>query len=361
MKNKERLLSPDEPVRFIFSHSALREGWDNPNVFQICTLNQTKSELKKRQEIGRGLRLPVAETGYRVTDRAINFLTVVANESYDEFARKLQTEIADECGVDFGGRIRKRGDRRPVILKAGWKKNPEFRRLWNAVSGLTEYRVTINRTQLIKEAIQELRGAPKIQKARVVATKAILEIDAKGVHAQLRSIRDRSLDTGTIALPNPVDAIQEVTGIARSTIVDILLGCGRISEFLLDPDRFIEYASKAVGDAATRCMVDGATFKKVSGSVADMAQFENRLADAYVSQLLAVRKSICDELEVDSDVERKFAKALDARTDVKLFLKLPDWVLIATPAGRYNPDWAIIKEKSVELYWSERRNLLGIR
>jgi len=81
MRNKEQLLSLDEPLRFIFSHSALREGWDNPNVFQICTLNETASVLKKRQEIGRGLRLPVNQNGERVFDENINKLTVVANES----------------------------------------------------------------------------------------------------------------------------------------------------------------------------------------------------------------------------------------------------------------------------------------
>lgn len=102
MKDKERLLSLDEPLRFIFSHSALREGWDSPNVFQICTLNETKSVTKKRQEIGRGLRLPVNQNGERVFDENINKLLVVANESYEDFARKLQTEYEEDCGVTFG-------------------------------------------------------------------------------------------------------------------------------------------------------------------------------------------------------------------------------------------------------------------
>jgi type III restriction enzyme len=102
MKDKERLLSVDEPLRFIFSHSALREGWDNPNVFQICTLNETKSVMKKRQEIGRGLRLPVDQSGERVMDDTINRLYVMANESYEDFARALQTEYEEDCGVTFG-------------------------------------------------------------------------------------------------------------------------------------------------------------------------------------------------------------------------------------------------------------------
>ena len=102
MKNKEKLLSLDEPLRFIFSHSALREGWDNPNVFQICTLNETKSVVKKRQEIGRGLRLCVNSKGERVYGFDINRLTVIANESYEDFAKKLQKEYEDDLGIKFG-------------------------------------------------------------------------------------------------------------------------------------------------------------------------------------------------------------------------------------------------------------------
>jgi type III restriction enzyme len=102
MRDKERLLDPNVALRFIFSHSALREGWDNPNVFQICTLNETQSVEKKRQEIGRGLRLPVNETGERVHDETVNRLTVIANESYEDFARSLQTEFEEDFGIRFG-------------------------------------------------------------------------------------------------------------------------------------------------------------------------------------------------------------------------------------------------------------------
>jgi type III restriction enzyme len=102
MKDKERLLSEEEPLRFIFSHSALREGWDNPNVFQICTLNETRSSVKKRQEIGRGMRLPVDQKGRRIFDDSVNRLFVMANESYEDFARSLQTEYEEDCGVTFG-------------------------------------------------------------------------------------------------------------------------------------------------------------------------------------------------------------------------------------------------------------------
>ncbi len=108
MKNKELLLDRDpkrSPVRFIFSHSALREGWDNPNVFQICTLKQSGSDVRKRQEVGRGLRLCVNQNGERMDANAlgndvhnVNVLTVIASESYDSFAKGLQTEMAEAIG-----------------------------------------------------------------------------------------------------------------------------------------------------------------------------------------------------------------------------------------------------------------------
>lgn len=105
MKDKERLLSREEPVRFIFSHSALKEGWDNQNVFQICTLKSSGSVVRKRQEVGRGLRLCVNQNGERMDAavlgadvHSVNVLTVIANESYEDFAKALQTEMAENIG-----------------------------------------------------------------------------------------------------------------------------------------------------------------------------------------------------------------------------------------------------------------------
>lgn len=102
MKEKEKLLSFDTQLKFIFSHSALREGWDNPNVFQICTLRDIQTERERRQTIGRGLRLCVNQQGERVRGFEVNTLTVIATESYEEFAENLQQEIEEETGIRFG-------------------------------------------------------------------------------------------------------------------------------------------------------------------------------------------------------------------------------------------------------------------
>jgi type III restriction enzyme len=101
MRDKERLLNTEEPLRFIFSHSALREGWDNPNVFQICTLREMGTDRERRQTIGRGLRLPVNQDGERIYDEQVNRLTIIANESFENFARGLQSDI--EAAIDPTG------------------------------------------------------------------------------------------------------------------------------------------------------------------------------------------------------------------------------------------------------------------
>lgn len=102
MKEKEELLSFETPLKFIFSHSALREGWDNPNVFQICTLRDIRTERERRQTIGRGLRLCVNQEGQRLRGFEVNTLTVIATESYEEFAENLQREIEVDTGIRFG-------------------------------------------------------------------------------------------------------------------------------------------------------------------------------------------------------------------------------------------------------------------
>ena len=102
MREKEKLLRLEEPLKFIFSHSALREGWDNPNVFQICALRDIQTERERRQTIGRGLRLCVNQEGERLRGFEVNTLTVIARESYEEFAENLQREIEKDTGIRFG-------------------------------------------------------------------------------------------------------------------------------------------------------------------------------------------------------------------------------------------------------------------
>ncbi|MEX1133367.1 MAG: DEAD/DEAH box helicase family protein [Acidimicrobiia bacterium] len=192
MKDKERLLDPDVPLRFIFSHSALREGWDSPNVFQICTLNETKSEMKKRQEIGRGMRLPVQASGERCFDPDVNRLTVVANEAYEDFARALQNEISEETGIEFGrDRIKNRRDRRTIELKKGWDADPEFLELWERIKQRTRYRVEFDTDDLVVRAKLLLAGSEAVVAPRLRITTALLNLSAEGLDAILPSVLQR--------------------------------------------------------------------------------------------------------------------------------------------------------------------------
>ena len=155
MKDKEKLLSRSCPVRFIFSHSALKEGWDNPNVFQICTLKDTSNEMKKRQEVGRGMRLCVNDKGERqdadvlgidhVHD--VNVLTVIASESYDDFAKKLQTEIAEAC------------ENRPTVVTATMFADKETQTADGMLVKIT--------TGKAAEIVEELIGAGYIKKGKL--------------------------------------------------------------------------------------------------------------------------------------------------------------------------------------------------
>lgn len=169
MKKKEQLLSFSEKVSFIFAHSALREGWDNPNVFQICTLNTTKSETKKRQEVGRGLRLCVNQDGERVMDEGVNILTIVANESYEEYCNNLQqnyTETGDIEPPKPTNARRKQVERNDDVFF-----RQEFKKFWDELTQKTEYIINIDTDKLITECIEILNRTEDFPKTQIVITR----------------------------------------------------------------------------------------------------------------------------------------------------------------------------------------------
>jgi type III restriction enzyme len=171
MRNKEQLLRLDEPVAFIFAHSALKEGWDNPNVFQICTLNQTVSEVKKRQEIGRGLRLCVDQNGDRLSDEGINTLTVVANESYSSYVDNLQREYAAD-GVTETPPPPTRARKADAKRNDAHFTSAEFRAFWEKLARQTRYRIQIDTGELVDMCIEKLNNAPYPQPMIVVESGA---------------------------------------------------------------------------------------------------------------------------------------------------------------------------------------------
>lgn len=167
MKKKEQLLSLKEKVCFIFAHSALREGWDNPNVFQICALREITTENNRRQTIGRGLRLPVNQKGERIHNHDLNVLTVIANESYERYAEKLQTEYGEADGITKkqigNARDNKTAKRNDKF------KSADFNNLWNELSQETDYTIKIDTEKLIAKAVEEINKL-KFQKIVQIVT-----------------------------------------------------------------------------------------------------------------------------------------------------------------------------------------------
>lgn len=192
MRDKERLLSFDETKSFIFAHSALKEGWDNPNVFQICTLNQTTSEMKKRQEIGRGLRLCVNQNGERVLGDEINVLTVVANQSYQSYAEDLQKEYREEgqeAAAPPPSNAKRDVARRNDKL---YVKNAEFKELWRRLARSLQYDISIDANQLVRLCVDRLNNT-RFPEAKVVVQRGdyvmyryrMRLVDVKGKRAKI--------------------------------------------------------------------------------------------------------------------------------------------------------------------------------
>jgi type III restriction enzyme len=345
MRDKERLLSMGEPLRFIFSHSALREGWDNPNVFQICTLREISTERERRQTIGRGMRLPVRENGERCFDPLINRLTVVASESFKEFAKKLQDEMHKECGVNFEGRILNKRERRKGILNKQRLLDPDFQILWDKIKHKTRYAVKYSTADLVSRSAGELCGMPEIKAPFIRREKHELFMSQKeGVFGEERAAQTIRAPEYRAPIPDLLGYLQRETELTRPTLAEILEKSNRLSEVTRNPQQFLEHALAAVQKSLHDLMVQGIEYERVADAEWEMHRLESEELESYVSRLLEVKNSIYDVVEFESKVEEEFAKKLNDRNDIKLFFKLPDWFKIETPLGTYNPDWAIVKE-----------------
>ncbi len=359
MKDKERLLDINEPLRFIFSHSALREGWDNPNVFQICTLNETQSTLKKRQEIGRGLRLPVNQDGIRIFDESINVLTVTANQHYEEFARQLQAEVEAECGVKFdGGRIKDKNKKKPIKLTKNLKLDENFKTLWEKIEHKTRYSIDYKTAELIKRASKRIKDIV-ISRPKLVRSKADIIMDKDSIRAGLTKTQDaRELYAGINIIPDVLSYIQSKTRLTRDTICRILIESGRVDDVFVNPQQFMDKVCSEINTVLNELIVDGIKYEKIAGAYWEQTLFDDKELYGYLDErfgnLYAVQKrdkTVYDYVQFDSEIERLFAEECENRNDIKFYFKLPWWFLIDTPIGKYNPDWALVYENDKKVYF----------
>ena len=428
MRDKEKLLSFAEPLKFIFSHSALREGWDNPNVFQICVLRDIQTERERRQTIGRGLRLCVNQEGQRQRGFEVNTLTVIARESYEDFADNLQREIEEETGIRFGtvephqfasiqvrGEddqtgylgmeqsqvlwdyfkargyidadqkivdaltlddgsfdlpdqfepmreaiievlrkanarivIKDRNERRRAYPREAVLNSEEFKALWDRVKYKTTYRIKFDNEDLLKKCSETLGDAPPIPRARLQWNTADIRIEEAGVQAELReqgaavNLVDDKRD-----LPDVLTELQNRTQLTRRSIQRILSDSGRLDDFGINPQKFIELASEVINRRKRLALVDGIKYQRL-GADAYYAQelFMSEELTGYLKNMLDSQKSAYKQVIYDSANEAAFAKQLEQNIAVKVYAKLPRGFQVPTPLGSYTPDWAVLIEDS---------------
>jgi type III restriction enzyme len=368
MKDKEVLLSFPDPkddetarrkkqVCFIFSHSALREGWDNPNVFQICTLNQTVSEIKKRQEVGRGMRLAVNQGGDRVRDERVNILTVIANESYEKYVDGLQSEIQQDYGVD-GTPPRPPDARRrgTAKLRKHYTLKPEFKELWERIKHKTRYAVKIDTEKLLADVVKELDGAD-IRPPRITITRARVNAVEDSYEA-LRMSAGKTVTSlaGRYPLPNLVDVMAHLlehatpsVRLTRRTLLDVFQGMKNKQAVLDNPQEFASVAVGIIKKVLADHLVNGIHYEKINEWY-EMTQLETEI-ESWKDYLIPSDHSVYDHVIVDStaadpreSVEGKFVQELERMDNVKIYMKLPRWFTVPTPLGDYNPDWAVVME-----------------
>ena len=155
--------------------------------------------------------------------------------------------------------------------------------------------------------------------------------------------------TDSYPLPDIISQLQESTSLTRKTLIEILLGSGRIGDFLANPNDFIKMVTERIDTELAHTLIDGIQYEPIGGSIYELRELQAdglEEKDRFIDQLYKVtnkEKTDFDYLVLDSAVERQFAQYLDGREDIKLFMKLPDKFRVPTPVGDYNPDWAIIK------------------
>ena len=360
MQRKEDLLSFEEPVAFIFSHSALREGWDNPNVFQICTMREVGSDTERRQQVGRGVRLPVNQSGERIQDERINVLTIVASETYERFVAELQSEIESEYGQD--GVPPKPPDARKkktLRLRKAHVLSPEFKELWNRIKHKTRYAVTIDTARLIRDVLRELADAT-IRKPRVSISKAeVIANDNDMFEALTLSGARTAIDlSGRYPLPNLIEMMENLMEstsppmrLSRKTLLEIYRRTGKRAAALDNPHEFAAVAVAIVKNKLADQLVEGIRYETVDEWY-EMTLFVDEI-ETWTDYIVPSTEQngtggthIYDGVPFDSEtVEKPFIEALEKRQDVRLYVKLPSWFTVTTPIGGYNPDWAIVMKE----------------
>jgi type III restriction enzyme len=356
LRGKEELLTLSNPVQFVFSHSALGVGWDNPNVFNIATLNNSYSETKKRQEIGRGLRICVNQKGQRVYDaidvedsERTNQLTVIPNETYETFVTQYQEEIKSVYGTTNAGAGMTHNHKGTQTDEVKFKRNTNetidkaFKKYWTALAKKTEYTVNFDEERLINTAVEEINKITIPDFVIEASSFLIDSINEEGKQDTFQGSENVKQKTNF----TPLDLIEELsenTGLSYASMFKIFEQLTNLKEVVKNPPRFIHEASAIIRNAELDEMIRGLNYELTGDSFPfEFNDFVKNISDkGYVA---TPNKGVFDKMLIDSDVEKKFSLDADKDVEVVCFLKLPSWYKIKTPIGDYEPDFGLVMKR----------------
>ncbi|MGA2544481.1 MAG: DEAD/DEAH box helicase family protein [Verrucomicrobiota bacterium] len=353
LREKEQLLSFEDPIEFIFSHSALGVGWDNPNIFNIATLNQSYSDIKKRQELGRGLRICRNQLGQRIYDpegtkegEEINLLTVVPNETYETFAAQYQDQIREVYGTaDAGGVLRKKHkgrDAKNKINRTGLYASKSFRAFWEKLARKTDYTVLFREDQIVNRAIEALN------------TLLVSDYEAEIVLTRIKSIALTGLSSDEIgreteklhASFTPLDLIEEIsenTALSYRTAERIVAGLENFGPIAKNPPKFLAQANILIRAIELDEMFRSLSYHATTASL-PLTMLEP-IIETWLPIEPTTQRGVYDGVAFESAPERSFSQAADNDNEVVCFLKLPAAYEIPTPIGMYCPDFGLVLKR----------------
>ena len=398
MRDKESLLTFANPetddaetlakrrVAFIFTHSALREGWDNPNIFQICTLNESVGEMRKRQEIGRGLRLAVDQQGERIEGEDKNLLTIVPNRHYAQYAADYQREVREDCRSlvrDRFGPLENMSDETRQFVEKHFSEaaahptpqagagaaranplhikirevdgkitgfSPEYENLWTRIAQKTRCKVQLDGSQFAAEALSFMPA--DIPGMEVAVQGGILLVDKKtgwfSTHVSTGIDRMQvSAENLRPDIASAVDAMLRGSAarlrMSRRTLCRMIQGDKKRA--MENPYGWARSAAVAIRAALVKFMEKGVVYEKADGKLHKWrcaTQSEMSAIGEHVAELGNAKNAVYEKIKCASDTEKRFAEGLLGMREVKLFMKLPSWFSVPTPIGRHYPDWALL-------------------
>lgn len=363
LKDKQGLLSFGDSIsnkiEFIFSHSALGVGWDNPNIFNIATLSNSFSEIKKRQEIGRGLRICVDVNGQRIYDQLnvsdderINQLTVIPNETYETFVTQYQQEIKEVYGTPDGGAEMTHTHKGQKQNKVHFKRsendtiNKAFKRFWNALAKKTNYTVSFDEASLIERSKEALNTIEIADYVAEVSSRTIGSITEEGIEDEFGGKENYKLKSHF----SPLDLVEEIsknTGLSYNTTIKIIEKTNH-KNFAKNPPLFIHQASALIKNIELEEMIRGLNYHLTDETFP--FEFHDFVKQVDSSQYRDTpNRGFYNRMLTDSDIERRFALGADSDDEIICFMKLPAYYKIPTPIGNYNPDFGIVmKRKSLK-------------